>query len=158
MMKHAYRIMILMAGSAFLLGWMVKHSEPSSNIGLRYIRQAERIEHGLWRDGLARGIAQDIRDLILTDCVLGETPLVMSVWRTSIGNNVRRAGSSFLPRPYCHFALQHGPALNIAHSFFASSQSHLARVGTWAISSASAELQTGAQSQLSFCYFAFLNL
>jgi hypothetical protein len=80
----------------------------------------------------------------------------MSVWRTSIGNNVRRAGSSFLPRPYCHFALQHGPAPNIAHSFFASSESHLARVGTWAISSDSAEFQTGAQSQLSFRYFAFI--
>ena len=83
---------------------------------------------------------------------------VMSVGNGSIGNNVRRAGSSFLPRPYCHFALQHGPAPNIAHSFFANSQSHLARVGTWAISSASAELQTGAQSQLSFRYFAFLTL
>ena len=32
------------------------------------------------------------------------------------------------------------------------------RVGTCAISSASAELQTGAQSQLSFRYFAFLTL
>jgi hypothetical protein len=38
----------------------------------------------------------------------------------SIGNNVRRAGSSSLPRPYCHFELQRGPAPNIAHSFFAS--------------------------------------
>ena len=80
----------------------------------------------------------------------------MSVWSASIENNVRRAGSSSLPRLYCHFELQRGPSPNIAHSFFASSESHLARVGTWAISSDSAEFQTGAQSQLSFRYFAFI--
>jgi hypothetical protein len=78
----------------------------------------------------------------------------MSVWSASIGNNVRRAGSSSLPRPHCHFELQHGPAPNIAHSFFASSESHSARVGTWAISSAVAEQRTVALPQLSFCYFA----
>jgi hypothetical protein len=82
----------------------------------------------------------------------------ISLWRTSIGNNVRRAGSSSPPRPCCHFALQHGPTPNIARSFFAGSESHLAGVGTWAISSALAELQTGALAQLSFCYLAFLAL
>jgi hypothetical protein len=82
----------------------------------------------------------------------------MPVWRTSIGSNVRRAGSSSPPRPCCHFALQHGPTPNIARSFFARSESHLAGVGMWAISSALAELQTGALAQLSFCYFAFLAL
>jgi hypothetical protein len=85
---------------------------------------------------------------------LGETPLVMSIWSASIGNNVRRADSSSLPRPYCHFELQHGPSPNIAHRLFASPESRLARVGMWAISSAVAESRTVAQPQLSFCYFA----
>ena len=85
---------------------------------------------------------------------LGETPLVMSIWSASIGNNVRRADSSSLPRPYCHFELQHGPSPNIAHSLFASPESRLARVGMWAISSAVAESRTVAHPQLSFCYFA----
>jgi hypothetical protein len=92
------------------------------------------------------------------DRVLSESRLVMSRWRTSIGNSVRRAGSSSLRRPRCHFALQHGPAPNIAHGFFASSESPLVRVGTCAVSSASAELQTGAQSQLTFCCFASFTL
>lgn len=55
-MKHVYRMMFLIAGSTLMLGWMVKHSEPSSNVGLRYIHQAELIDQGEWRDGLARGI------------------------------------------------------------------------------------------------------
>src|ERR1700686_3066425 len=82
----------------------------------------------------------------------------MSVWSASIGNNVRRADSSSLPRPYCHFELQRGPSPNIAHSFFASPESPLAQVGMWAISSAVAEQRTIAQPQLSFCYFACLTL
>jgi hypothetical protein len=90
----------------------------------------------------------------LVDHILSQMPLVTSLRRTSFGNNVRRAGSSFPPRPYCHFALQHGPAPNIAHSSFASSESPLLGGGTWVTSSASAELQTGAQ--LTFCCFAFL--
>jgi hypothetical protein len=43
-------------------------------------------------------------------------------------------------------------------AFFADSESRLAGVGMWAISSALAELQTGALAQLSFYYFAFLAL
>jgi hypothetical protein len=82
----------------------------------------------------------------------------MSVGSASIGNNVRRAGSSSLPRLYCHFEPQHGLAPNTAHSFFASRESPLARVGMWAISSALAEQRTVAQPQLSFCYFACLTL
>jgi hypothetical protein len=81
-------------------------------------------------------------------------PLVMSIWSASIGNNVRRADSSSLPRPYCHFELQRGPSPNIAHSSFASPESPLAQVGMWVISSAVAEQRTGALPQLSFCYFA----
>jgi hypothetical protein len=57
-----------------------------------------------------------------------------------------------------HFALQPGPTPNIARSFFAGSESHLAGFGAPAISSSLAELQTGALAQLGFCYFAFLAL
>jgi hypothetical protein len=76
-MKHVYRILILIVGSTFLLGWVVKHSEPSSNVGLRYIRQAEQIDQGLWRDGLARGIDHPLHPLLIVaarHCVGGEGP------------------------------------------------------------------------------------
>jgi hypothetical protein len=56
MIQHIYRILILMVGATLWLGWVIKHSEPDSNIGLRFIRQAEQIDGGLWRDGLVRGI------------------------------------------------------------------------------------------------------
>ena len=55
-MKHVYRILILSAAATTLLGWTIKHSEPSSSVGLRYIRQAEQIDSGAWREGLCLGI------------------------------------------------------------------------------------------------------
>ncbi len=48
--------------------------------------------------------------------------------KTSTGDSVRRVGNSFLPRPHCHFELQHGPASNIAHSLPSSSESVFARL------------------------------
>ena len=51
-LQHATRIGMLMAAAAALLGWVVRHSEPTFADGLRYIHQAERIERGGWRDGL----------------------------------------------------------------------------------------------------------
>ena len=62
-MNHIHRILLLLAGSALLLGWVIKHSEPSTNIGLRYIQQAERIERGGWRDGLFKGIDHPLHPL-----------------------------------------------------------------------------------------------
>jgi hypothetical protein len=64
-MKHVYRLLLLIAGSVLLLGWTIKHSEPSSNVGLRYIHQAERIDRGEWRDGLARGIDHPLHPLLI---------------------------------------------------------------------------------------------
>lgn len=64
-MKHAYRIMILMGATALLLGWVITHSEPSSNIGLRDIRQAEQLDRGAWRDGLFRGIDHPLHPLLI---------------------------------------------------------------------------------------------
>ena len=46
----------LVRGSIVLLGWVVKHTEPSTNVGLRHIAQAEQIERGGWHEGLFQGI------------------------------------------------------------------------------------------------------
>jgi hypothetical protein len=59
--------------------------------------------------------------------------------RPSIGSNVQRAGSSSLPRPYCHFELRRGLTLNIAHSSVSCSESPSAQTGMEPISSDSAE-------------------
>jgi Dolichyl-phosphate-mannose-protein mannosyltransferase len=63
MIQHIYRILILMLGSTVWLGWVIKHSEPDSNVGLRYIRQAEQIDSGLWNDGLVGGIDHPLHPL-----------------------------------------------------------------------------------------------
>jgi hypothetical protein len=76
-MKHAYRVLLLMGGTILLLGWNIKHSEPSSNVGLRYILQAEQIHRGEWREGLANGIDHPLHPLLITvahDLVGGEGP------------------------------------------------------------------------------------
>jgi len=62
-MKHLYRLLLLSAGSMCLLGWVIKHTEPATNIGLRYIHQAERIERGSWHDGLFKGIDHPLHPL-----------------------------------------------------------------------------------------------
>ena len=64
-MKHVYRILILMGGAGLLLGWVIKHSEPSSNIGLRDIHQAEQLHRGAWRDGLFRGIDHPLHPVLI---------------------------------------------------------------------------------------------
>jgi 4-amino-4-deoxy-L-arabinose transferase-like glycosyltransferase len=64
-MKHVYRVVILIAGSTILLGWVIKHSEPSSSVGLRDIHQAEQMDRGAWRDGLARGIDHPLQPILI---------------------------------------------------------------------------------------------
>ncbi len=64
-MKHIDRIVLLIAGSTLLLGWTITHSEPSSNVGLRYIHQAELMEQGAWRDGVANGIDHPLHPLLI---------------------------------------------------------------------------------------------
>ena len=54
-MNQLSRLLLLLAGSALLLGWVIKHSEPTSNVGLRYIEQARQIERGGWREGFVSG-------------------------------------------------------------------------------------------------------
>ena len=62
-MNHALRILLLLAGSTLLLGWVIKHSEPTSSIGLRYIEQAQRVEAGGWREVLYSGIDHPLHPL-----------------------------------------------------------------------------------------------
>jgi len=62
-MKHLYRLLLLCAGSIVLLGWVIKHSEPATSVGLRYIHQAGRIERGSWHDGLFEGIDHPLHPL-----------------------------------------------------------------------------------------------
>ena len=64
-LQHATRIGMLMAAAAALLGWIVLHSEPTFADGLRYIRQAERIEGGGWRDGLSNGVDHPLHPLAI---------------------------------------------------------------------------------------------
>ncbi len=64
-MKHLYRIIILIVGSTVLLGWVIRHSEPSSSVGLRDIHQAEQIDRGAWRDGLSRGIDHPLHPVLI---------------------------------------------------------------------------------------------
>ena len=42
--QHAARISLLMAATAVLLTWALRHDEASFADGLRYIRQAELID------------------------------------------------------------------------------------------------------------------
>ena len=62
-LQHAARIGLLMAGAAALLGWVLRHSEATSNDGLRYIHEAEQIDGGAWRDGLVQGIDHPLQPL-----------------------------------------------------------------------------------------------
>ncbi len=65
MTRHFLRILILMAGSAVVLGWVVKHSEPDRRVGLRTIGEAEQIERGAWRTVVMRGIDQPLHPLLI---------------------------------------------------------------------------------------------
>src|SRR5258707_6720613 len=58
------------------------------------------------------------------------SPMSLLCPRTSTGNNVRRAGSNFLPRLCFRLGLQHGRAPDIVHSFFARCES-LSVLGEW---------------------------
>ena len=62
-----------MAAAAALLGWVVRHSEPTFADGLRYIRQAEQIDRGGWRDGLLRGVDHPLHPLgiVVTHRLIG---------------------------------------------------------------------------------------
>ena len=64
-LQHATRIGMLIAAAAGLLGWVVRHTEPTFADGLRYIHQAQRIELGDWRDGLLQGVDHPLHPLLI---------------------------------------------------------------------------------------------
>ena len=62
-MNQFSRILFLLAGSALLLAWVIKHSEPTSNVGLRYVQQARQIERDGWPLALYQGIDHPLHPL-----------------------------------------------------------------------------------------------
>ncbi len=62
-MNSLSRLLILIAGSALLMGWVIKHSEPTTSVGLRYIQEAEQIERGGLREVVYRGIDHPLHPL-----------------------------------------------------------------------------------------------
>jgi hypothetical protein len=64
-MHRAHRILLLLAGSALLLGWVTRHSEPTTSVGLRYIQQAQQVEGGGWREVIYRGVEHPLHPLLI---------------------------------------------------------------------------------------------
>jgi hypothetical protein len=64
-LQHAARAGLLMALSTALLAWGTRHTETSFADGLRYIRQAERIEAGSWRHGALQGTDHPVHPLLI---------------------------------------------------------------------------------------------
>jgi len=54
-----------MAGAIFLFTWLNYHSEVTFADGLRYIKQAERIQDGAWAEGLIRSVDHPIHPLAI---------------------------------------------------------------------------------------------
>ena len=80
--QHAARISLLMAATAVLLTWALRHDEACFADGLRYIRQAELIDQGAWRDGLLYSIDHPLH------------PLGIVLARGLVGATVRWRGSA----------------------------------------------------------------
>ena len=75
--QHAARIGLLVLGTALLLGWTLRHTEASFADGLRYIRQAQQLDRGAWRDGLVGSIDHPLHPLglvMVRGLVGGEGP------------------------------------------------------------------------------------
>jgi 4-amino-4-deoxy-L-arabinose transferase-like glycosyltransferase len=65
LIQHVARVALLMAGAAGLFGWLGYHSDVTFADGLRYIRQAERIDRGAWSEGLIRGVDHPLHPLAI---------------------------------------------------------------------------------------------
>ena len=72
-LSHLGRILLLMGATAALLAWGLRHTEASFADGLRYIRQAERLERGSWRDGFIESIDHPLHPmgLVAAHAVVG---------------------------------------------------------------------------------------
>ncbi|MFI5459032.1 MAG: glycosyltransferase family 39 protein [Isosphaerales bacterium] len=62
-LQHAARAGLLMGVAAALLGWELRHTETSFADGLRYIREAEKIQAGTWSECLKKGIDHPLHPL-----------------------------------------------------------------------------------------------
>ncbi len=65
LIQHGIRVGLLMAGAIFLFAWLNYHSEVTFADGLRYIRQAERIEQGAWSEGLIKSVDHPVHPLAI---------------------------------------------------------------------------------------------
>jgi 4-amino-4-deoxy-L-arabinose transferase-like glycosyltransferase len=62
-LRHAVRVSLLVAATAILMAWELRHTEASFADGLRYIRQGEQIDRGAWRAGLIESIDHPLHPL-----------------------------------------------------------------------------------------------
>ena len=65
LLEHAVRIGLVMAAAVALLAWGLRHTETSLGDGLRYLRQAEEIERGAWREGMVGSIDHPLHPLAI---------------------------------------------------------------------------------------------
>jgi hypothetical protein len=65
MIQHGVRVGLLMLSAAGLFAWLTYHSEVTFADGLRYIHQAERIEHGAWSDGLIKSVDHPLHPMAI---------------------------------------------------------------------------------------------
>ena len=65
LIQHGIRVGLLMAGATFLFTWLNYHSEVTFADGLRYIKQAERIEKGAWSEGLVRSVDHPVHPIAI---------------------------------------------------------------------------------------------
>lgn len=54
-----------MVGVAGLLLWLSYHSDATFADGLRYIHQAERIEHGAWSEALIKSVDHPLHSMAI---------------------------------------------------------------------------------------------
>ncbi|MGO9598550.1 MAG: glycosyltransferase family 39 protein [Isosphaeraceae bacterium] len=65
LLEHAIRIGLVMAAAVALLASGLRHTEASLGDGLRYVRQAEEIERGAWREGMVGSIDHPLHPLAI---------------------------------------------------------------------------------------------
>jgi 4-amino-4-deoxy-L-arabinose transferase-like glycosyltransferase len=78
LIQHVARVALLMAGAAGLFGWLGYHTDVTFADGLRYIRQAERIDRGAWSEGLIRAVDHPLHPLAIAAAhrlVGGQSPV-----------------------------------------------------------------------------------
>jgi hypothetical protein len=61
--QHVIRIILLMASTAGIVSWELRHTETRFADGLRYVRQAKQIDRGDWHNGLVGSIDHPLHPL-----------------------------------------------------------------------------------------------